>query len=481
MTAQIQKIAIPKPDNGRSFDSLKPLSPRHKKARIGEKEKDIPAVIPDPEIVEQDVINLTSHPDAFGVDPVPVSWGHPDPAIRAPVICTVRHGAQRNAIGAHQGSYCIYTGLAVAAKKLDPDYVPDLQLTAPVFKIGPHPAWSDPKKIAALDPFGHMTTQSYSEWLNKGWDIRPTIAVTKAHIDLPECREAVATGRLKPDGKILMPSGQSIVSKAAIEPVWYLPEIARRFQTTETNLRKSIFRMTNGMYPELITRPDIKIFLPPIGGLTIYVWGDPDTIPDEDIELTCRVHDECNGSDVFGSDICTCRPYLTHAIEECIKTAQRGGAGIVIYYRKEGRSLGEVTKYLVYNTRKRQEGGDSAERYFSCTEQVAGVQDTRFQALMPDPLHFLGVTKIHNFISMSDMKYNAIVNTGIKIENRVEIPAELVPDDAQVEITAKVFHGYNAGEAYQGINKESLKKTVGREYDYGQKDESKEKEKEEEK
>ncbi len=56
--------------------------------------------------------------------------------------------------------------------------------------------------------------------------------------------------------------------------------------------------MTNGMYPELITRPDIKIFLPPIGGLTIYIWGDPDTIPDEDIELTCRVHDECNGSDV---------------------------------------------------------------------------------------------------------------------------------------------------------------------------------------
>lgn len=118
--------------------------------------------------------------------------------------------------------------------------------------------------------------------------------------------------------------------------------------------------------------------------------GDPDTIPDDDIELTCRVHDECNGSDVFGSDICTCRPYLTHAIEECIKTAQRGGCGIVIYYRKEGRSLGEVTKYLVYNTRKRQEGGDSAENYFACTEKVAGVQDTRFQALMPDPLHFLG-------------------------------------------------------------------------------------------
>jgi GTP cyclohydrolase II len=227
------------------------------------------------------------------------------------------------------------------------------------------------------------------------------------------------------------------------------------------------------MYPELITRPDIKIFLPPIGGLTIYIWGDPQTIPDEDIELTCRVHDECNGSDVFGSDICTCRPYLTHAIEECIRTAQKGGCGIVIYYRKEGRSLGEVTKYLVYNTRKRQEGGDSAENYFNCTEQVAGVQDTRFQALMPDPLHFLGVTKIHNFISMSDMKYNAIVGTGIKIVNRVEIPPEMVPDDAKVEITAKVFHGYNAGEAYKNIDESTLKETKGREYGYDGKVEAK--------
>jgi GTP cyclohydrolase II len=290
--------------------------------------------VPVPEFTQLDHINLTSHADAFGVDPVPISWGHPDPGVRGPVICTVRHSAQRNAIGAHSGSYSIYTGLAVASGKLNPDYVPNLKLTSPVFNIGPHKSWSDPKKVGCLDPFGHLTTEVYGDYLDKGWDIRPTIAVTKAHIDLPECREAIASGRLVPDGKILMASGQSVVAKAAIEPVWYLPEVARRFGCTESVLRQSIFRMTNGMYPELITRPDIKIFLPPIGGLTIYMWGDPDTIPDEDIELTCRVHDECNGSDVFGSDICTCRPYLTHAIEECIKTAQKGGCGIVIYFRK---------------------------------------------------------------------------------------------------------------------------------------------------
>ena len=252
--------------------------------------------------------------------------------------------------------------------------------------------------------------------MKKGFDIRPTIAVTKAHIDLPECREAVACGRLVPDGKVLIKNGTSIVAKAAIEPVWYLPEIARRFSCTETELRHSIFRMTNGMYPELITRPDIKVFLPPIGGLTIYIWGDPDTIPDEDIELTCRVHDECNGSDVFGSDICTCRPYLTHAIEECIKTAQRGGCGIVIYYRKEGRSLGEVTKYLVYNTRKRQEGGDSAENYFNCTEQVAGVQDTRFQALMPGK--FL---KLTDFLLHNNLTKDVYLTFYILVQNFLQI------------------------------------------------------------
>jgi hypothetical protein len=42
--------------------------------------------------------------------------------------------------------------------------------------------------------------------------------------------------------------------------------------------------------------------------------------------------------------------------------------------RKEGRALGEVTKYLVYNARKR--GGDNATDYFRRTEDIAGVKGT---------------------------------------------------------------------------------------------------------
>jgi GTP cyclohydrolase II len=52
-------------------------------------------------------------------------------------------------------------------------------------------------------------------------------------------------------------------------------------------------------------------------------------------------------------------------------------SGVIVYNRKEGRALGEVTKFLVYNARKRQEGGDQAATYFERTECVAGVQDMR--------------------------------------------------------------------------------------------------------
>jgi len=248
------------------------------------------------------------------------------------------------------------------------------------------------------------------------------------------------------------------VSKAAVEPVWYLPGVAERFKISESFLRRALFEETGGMYPELVTRPDIKVFLPPIGGMTVYIFGPVSYLSDESKELTLRVHDECNGSDVFGSDICTCKPYLVFAIEECIRTAQRGGVGVVVYFRKEGRALGEVTKYLVYNLRKR--GGDSADKYFRATELIAGVKDMRFQALMPDVLHWLGIRKIDNMVSMSDMKYDAIVQSGIPILKRYDIPEYLIPMDSRVEIDAKIAAGYfTSGKA---VTTGDLVKTVGR-------------------
>lgn len=407
-------------------------------------------------------IKLTSHPDKYGPKPIPIRWGASSIEERGPIIATTTNASHRNAIGTHSGSYSVYRALSIAAGNLKSDHKADLTNTSPAESIGPFSSWEGRSKIVSLDPFGHMVPQSFSSYFEQGYDIRPTIAITKAHIQLPEVTHSLRTGQLKADGLILNDEGSAIVTKAAIEPVWYLPGIAERFNIKEGDLRRTLFEQTAGMFPELVTRPDLEIFLPPIGGMTVYIFGEISTIPDPSKILNIRVHDECNGSDVFGSDICTCRPYLVHGIELCIQAAQHGGAGVIVYNRKEGRALGEVTKFLVYNARKRQEGGDRAEKYFERTECVAGVQDMRFQELMPDVLLWLGVRKIDNFASMSNMKYDAVVKTGIEIINRVSIPEEMIPDDANVEIIAKKAAGYYTETL---PSSDDLKDTKGRNLD----------------
>jgi GTP cyclohydrolase II len=400
-------------------------------------------------------IRLTSHPDRHAVGQNAVQWYAATARERGAIVGTVTSPNERNAIGAHGGSYALYRALAVSAGALNPIARPDLTNTAPVVEMGPFPQWSEPGRIVSLDPWGHRVTGDFRQEIAEGLDIRPTIAVTKARLTVPELQ-----GLVEPDGDIVRESGDIAVTKAAIDPVWYLPGIAERFNVSEDKLRRTLFEQTGGMYPELITRPDLSVFLPPIGGITLYIFGDPGAIADPKRTLTCRVHDECNGSDVFGSDICTCRPYLIHGIAECVKEAQAGGAGLIVYNRKEGRALGEVTKFLVYNARKRQEGGDQAATYFERTECVAGVQDARFQQLMPDVLHWLGIARIDRFVSMSNMKYDAIVESGIAIGERVAIPADLVPPDAQVEIEAKKAAGYFAPD--EAPTADELKAVVGR-------------------
>jgi len=270
-------------------------------------------------------------------------------------------------------------------------------------------------EISTFDPYG-----MYGE--------RPTISATSASMDIPEIKDSLVV-----DGTIVNPDKSINCIKIGIEPVWNLPAMSRRLQVDETLLRENIFSIYRD--ERILTE---EIFLPPVGGTTVYLIGQLSN----DSLTTSRSHDECNGSDVFGTDICTCRPYLTFSIEEAVKTAQQGGRGIVCYNRKEGRSLGEVVKFLVYNNRSNQEGGDRPETYFDQTTEIAGVPDARMQPLMPDVLQWLGVVRLDNWISMSNDKSDAIRMRGIEIKNQYEIPTELIPKRAHVEIDAKLAAGY---------------------------------------
>ncbi|WRT70933.1 uncharacterized protein IL334_007932 [Kwoniella shivajii] len=417
---------------------------------------------------------LTTYPSQAGIHPIPINWGAgPTARERGPVVCSrIKSNLLiRNSIGAHAGSYSIYRALSIAMGQLSTDWRPDLTNTHPPFVLPPTDGWFG-DKIVSFDPWGAMSQEIWGKEYAEGLDVRPTISQTKAHIKIEELDVLARKGEFPVDGDIVIKSpelpafpgvdqGVEVNTyKAAVDPVWYLPGVAARLGVDESVLRRTLFEDTGGMYPELLTRPDIKIFLPPIGGMTIYIIGDPSKLKDPKTEVTCRPHDSCSGSDVFGSDICTCRPYLIFGISEAIKCAQRGGVGVIIYFQKEGRALGEVVKYMVYNRRKR--GGDSAAEYFNNTEVVAGVKDARHQALMPDVLHFLGIKRIDNLISMSNMKYDAIVGSGIEVINRYEIPEELIPADGRVEIDAKIQSGYFSKKE---VTDDAVKKTKGRDWE----------------
>ena len=68
---------------------------------------------------------------------------------------------------------------------------------------------------------------------------------------------------------------------------------------------------------------------------------------------------------------------------------------------------------------------------------------------MPDILHWLGIKKIDRMLSMSNMKHDAIVESGIKILERIPIPEDMIPSDSRVEIDAKINAGYfTTGKQY---------------------------------
>jgi len=278
------------------------------------------------------------------------------------------------------------------------------------------------EKLVTIDPMGMFST-------------RPTMSACAARMMIPELQE------LEADEKIVNADDKSInCIKLAVDYAWNIPGVAQRLCMEESDVRKALAEYTQN---DNILDTKINTYLPPVGGITVYFIGDPEKLKDPATEIAVRCHDECSGSDVFGTDICTCRPYLVYAIQGCVETAKRGGVGIIAYFRKEGRSLGEVTKFRVYNARKAQAGGDTAENYFKQTESIAGIRDARFQELMPEVLVWLGITRIDWLLSMSSDKYEGITGAGIEVMQRVALPDIYVPKGATVEITAKIAAGYH--------------------------------------
>ena len=139
----------------------------------------------------------------------------------------------------------------------------------------------------------------------------PTIASTKSIMTIHELLD------LKRDGKIVNKNGSINCIKIAVEQCWELDGLSKRLGVNEMDLRKSIFKHLEN--PNILDNNN-KLYFPPTGGMTVYIFGDLNNYK----KVASRVHDECNGSDVFGTHICSCRPYLLYGIKEAVEYAQNG-------------------------------------------------------------------------------------------------------------------------------------------------------------
>ena len=242
---------------------------------------------------------------------------------------TANAGADRNAIGAHGGAYSVYRALAVAAGRHGPDGParPDQHPSGGADR--PAPAVERARQDRLARPLGRTASPRTSPTeIAEGVDIRPTIAVTKARITLPEIAEAIAgrpaegrrqgaardrrrgrdQGRHRPGlvsarrrRAVRRGGDSSCAARSSNRPAACIPSWSPGRTWRCSCRRSAASRSTSSA-----TRPSSATRASP---------------------LTCRVHDECNGSDVFGSDICTCRPYLTHGIEECVAPGAGGRHG----------------------------------------------------------------------------------------------------------------------------------------------------------
>jgi len=105
-------------------------------------------------------------------------------------------------------------------------------------------------------PFPQCPFSAYRtdfQHIDSGLDVKPTISCTKAHIKMTELDLANSTGSIEVDGKIVTksqilpafpnndPGIEVNTYKAAIEPVWHLPGLAKRFDVSEELLRRALF------------------------------------------------------------------------------------------------------------------------------------------------------------------------------------------------------------------------------------------------
>lgn len=125
-----------------------------------------------------------------------------------------------------------------------------------------------------------------------------------------------------------------------------------------------------------------------------------------------RLHSECLTGDILGSLKCDCGPQLNAALQAMALEAEKGGWGVLLYLRQEGRGIGLVNKLRAY--RLQDQGFDTVE-----ANQRLGLPDeARDFATAARMLDLLGVRAIR-LMTNNPKKVAAISDAGVVVSERV--------------------------------------------------------------
>jgi len=148
-------------------------------------------------------------------------------------------------------------------------------------------------------------------------------------------------------------------------------------------------------------------------------------------DVLCRVHDQCQTSEVFGSLRCDCKEQLDAALQRI----QREG-GMVLYLPQEGRGIGLANKVAAYAAQELGMDTVDANRHLGLPD------DAREYSAVRDILEDLGISSIR-LMTNNPRKINELNTLGIKVSERVPIVTPPNSDFSLAYVKAKkerMFH-----------------------------------------